>query len=175
MAGPRALVRSWLPHRIGDLAGLVGKLNDYLLASTPDDLFVTLFLGVLEVPTGRLRYVNAGHLPPLLLAGPDSEVVMRFTAGGTVLGMFPGAGFEKGEVGLRPDSLLALFSDGVTEATDRSGKMFHERRLVEHLGGAGEGSSAGALARLLQGLDHFTGGKEQEDDVSVILLRRQAD
>jgi sigma-B regulation protein RsbU (phosphoserine phosphatase) len=171
MAGLRALVRSRLPYRPRDLAGLVGELNDYLLASTPDDLFVTLFLGVLEVSTGRLRYVNAGHLPPLVLAGPADGEARRFTGGGTVLGMFPGADFGEGQLRLRPGSLLALFSDGVTEATDRAGNMFHERRVIEDLRGAWGRCSEAMLARLLGSLERFTGGKEQ-DDISVILLRR---
>jgi sigma-B regulation protein RsbU (phosphoserine phosphatase) len=174
MAGLRALVRSQLPHHARDLAGLMRELNDYLLASTPDDLFVTLFVGVLEVSTGRLRYVNAGHLPPLVLAGPGDGEAMRFTDGGTVLGMFAGAEYAEGQLRLRPDSVLALFSDGLTEATDPAGKMFHERRVVEELQGAWGGASDWMLARLLGSLERFTQGKEQEDDISVILLRHRS-
>jgi sigma-B regulation protein RsbU (phosphoserine phosphatase) len=171
MAGLRALVRSRLPHQACDLAGLLEEFNDYLLDSTPDDLFVTLFLGVLEVPTGRLRYANAGHLPPLVLAGPAEWEAMRLSERGTVLGMFPRAEFGEGRVRLRPGCLLSVFSDGLTEATDRDGKMFHERRVVEDLQGAWGQSSDEMLARLLGNLEQFTQGKEQEDDISVILLR----
>jgi sigma-B regulation protein RsbU (phosphoserine phosphatase) len=172
MAGLRALVRLQLPRQAYDLAGLMRELNDYLLTSTPDDLFVTLFLGVLEVSTGRLRYVNAGHLPPLVLAGPDDGEALRFTEGGTILGMFAEAAYDEGQLWLQPDSVLALFSDGLTEATDRAGKTFHERRVVEELQGAWGASADNMLARVLGTLEHFAHGKEQEDDISVILLRR---
>jgi sigma-B regulation protein RsbU (phosphoserine phosphatase) len=172
MAGLRALVRSRLTHRARGLAGLARELNDYLLASTPDDLFVTLFLGVLDVATGRLRYVNAGHPPPVLVAGAADGEVTRCTTGGPVLVVLPGTGFEEGQVTLRPKSLLALFSDGITEATDRAGTMFHERRVVASVQGANGDSAARILAGLLEGLQHFTAGKEQADDISVILLRR---
>jgi sigma-B regulation protein RsbU (phosphoserine phosphatase) len=172
MAGLRALVRSRLPQRSSDLAGLMAELSDYLLASTPDDLFVTLFLGVLEVSTGRFQYVNAGHLPPLFLDGLAVGNVRRLTEGGTVLGAFPGVHFDQGQAALQPGSLLTLFSDGITEATDRTGKMFHERRVVEGLQGASGEASATTLARLLEGLERFTGAREPADDVSLILLRR---
>jgi sigma-B regulation protein RsbU (phosphoserine phosphatase) len=172
MAGLRALVRSRLPHRSHDLGGLTRELNDYLLASTPDDLFVTLFLGVLEVSTGRLRYVNAGHPPPVLLACPAAGEVRRCTLGGALLGVCPEEDFEEGQVRLEPGSLLALFSDGITEASDRDGEQFHERRIVETLRGANGDASARLLARLLEGLERFTAGKDQEDDISLILLRR---
>jgi sigma-B regulation protein RsbU (phosphoserine phosphatase) len=135
MAGLRALVRSRLPHGVRDLAGLTRELNDYLLGSTPDDLFVTLFLGVLDVSTGRLRYVNAGHPPPVLVASPPAGEVRRCTEGGTILGVCPGADFDVGQAELEPGSLLALFSDGITEASDRDGKSFHEGRIVETLQG----------------------------------------
>jgi sigma-B regulation protein RsbU (phosphoserine phosphatase) len=172
MAGLRALVRSRLPRQVCDLAGLMEELNDYLLDSTPDDLFVTLFLGVLEAPTGLLRYANAGHLPPLVLAGPADGDALQISDRGTVLGMFPSAEFGEGRVRMKLSCLLALFSDGVTEATDRAGKMFHQRRVVEELQGAWKTSSEGMLTHLLGSLERFTQGKEQEDDISLILLRR---
>jgi sigma-B regulation protein RsbU (phosphoserine phosphatase) len=172
MAGLRALVRARLAPRRCGLADVVGELNEYLLASTPDDLFVTLLLGVLEVSTGRLRYVNAGHPPPLVLAGPGADGIRPLTEGGTVLGGLPGADFEEGRALLKPGSLLALFSDGITEATDPTGRMFHERRLVELLERVREERAARTLVRLLEGLEHFTEGKESADDISLILLRR---
>jgi serine phosphatase RsbU (regulator of sigma subunit) len=130
MAGLRGALHARLPQNAADLAGVMGELNDYLLASTPDEMFVTLFLAVLDVPTGRLRYANAGHIPPLVLAG---EEPMPFAVGGPVLGVFPGVSFPAGEATLKPGSLLALFSDGVTEALNAAGRRFHQRRVVELL------------------------------------------
>jgi sigma-B regulation protein RsbU (phosphoserine phosphatase) len=172
MAGLRALVHARLPHRTADLAGLMGELNAYLLATTPDDMFVTLFLAVLDVPTGRLRHVNAGHLPPLVLADPDGAGPMRITLGGPVLGILPEVDFEEHQAGLKPGSLLAVFSDGITEAMNRAGKMFHERRVVEALRKGWGQSAVQALAHLLEAVEQFAAGMEQADDMSVILLRR---
>jgi sigma-B regulation protein RsbU (phosphoserine phosphatase) len=172
MAGLRAVVRSRLPDRAADLAGLMQELNDYLLATTPEETFVTLFLAVLEAPTGRLRYANAGHLAPLALAGPAAAEPMRLTSGGTVLGAFPDVRFEEGQADLRPGSLLALFSDGLTETMDGEGRVFHQRRLIEALRAGWEESAGSVLERLLRHAEAFRGHREATDDVSVILLRR---
>jgi serine phosphatase RsbU (regulator of sigma subunit) len=171
MAGLRALVRSRLPGWAADLSGLLREVNEYLLESTPEETFVTLFLAVLEVETGRLRYVNAGHLAPLVLAGSAAAEPMALS-GGPVLGVFPGADFPEGQAGLRAGSLLALFSDGLTEARDAQGRMFHQRRVVEALWARQEGSAARSLERLLREVEVFRGPREPADDVSVILLRR---
>jgi sigma-B regulation protein RsbU (phosphoserine phosphatase) len=172
MAGLRALAHAWLPHRTADLPGLLRELNAYLLATTPDDMFVTLFLAVLDLSAGRLRYVNAGHVPPLVLAGPGVEP-LPLPASGLVLGVLPDVAFEECRVRLKPGSLLAVFSDGVTDATDRAGQMFHQRRVVEALRQGWGGTARHTLAHLLQAVEAFAQGLEQADDVSAILLRRQ--
>jgi sigma-B regulation protein RsbU (phosphoserine phosphatase) len=170
MAGLRALIRSRLPQQATDLTGLMAELNAYLLATTPDDMFVTLFLAVLDGSTGRMRYANAGHLPPLLL--DDTDDPAWFGDGGTVLGAFPDVCFQEGQVQLGPGSLFALVSDGITEARDSAGRMFQTRRVVESLRAAEGKPATAALAHLLEAVDQFRRAGEQGDDVSVLLLRR---
>jgi sigma-B regulation protein RsbU (phosphoserine phosphatase) len=173
MAGLRAFVHARLPRQAADLPGLMRELNAYLLATTPDDMFVTLFLAVVDGPAGRLRYVNAGHVPPLLLAGPGDEEPTRFASGGPVVGVLPEADFEEHQADLQHDSLLAVVSDGVTEAMDAAGKMFHERRVAEALRQGWGGAARHTLARLLQAIEAFAQGLEQADDISAILLWRK--
>jgi serine phosphatase RsbU (regulator of sigma subunit) len=171
MAGLRALVHASLPPQRTDLAALMRELNLYLFATTPDDMFVTLFLAVLDVGTGQLHYVNAGHVPPLVLGSFDSEP-MRFAVSGPVLGIQTGAVHEEHQVNLRPGSLLAVFSDGVTEALDRHGRMFHQRRLVEALAEGSHDTAAQTMNQILHAVERFTEGAEPTDDLSIILLRR---
>jgi len=170
MAGLRAWIHARLPHKTVDLAGLLRELNGYLLAITPDDMFVTLFLAVLEVSAGLIRYVNAGHVPPLVLAGPNADA-MRFTISGPVLGMLPNVVFEEYHVGLKRGNMLAVFSDGITDAMNAAGKMFHQRRIVEALREDWGASAMHSLAHLLRAVESFTQGMEQADDISVILLQ----
>jgi sigma-B regulation protein RsbU (phosphoserine phosphatase) len=171
MAGLRALIHARLPEQRTHLAALMRELNRYLLATMPSDMFVTLILAVLDVSTGEIHYVNAGHLPPLVLAAPDAEP-MRFTNSGPVLGLLPDIQFEDHKVHIEPGSVLAVFSDGVTEATDASGKMFHQRRVVESLQEGWHPSATHMLEHLLQSVERFSKSVEQADDISVILLRR---
>jgi serine phosphatase RsbU (regulator of sigma subunit) len=97
---------------------------------------------------------------------------MRFTISGPVLGILPDLNFEDHKVHIEPGSLLAVFSDGVTEATDASGKMFHQRRVVESLQEGWNSSATPTLEHLLQSVERFSKNVEQADDISVILLRR---
>jgi serine phosphatase RsbU (regulator of sigma subunit) len=171
MAGLRAMIHARLPQLRTNLAALMRELNRYLLATMPNDMFVTLFLAVLDVSTGQIHYINAGHLPPLVLAGPGAEP-MRFTVSGPVLGILPEIHFEAHTVGIEPGSLLAVFSDGVTEATDAEGKMFHQSRVVESLQKGWDSSATHQLAYLLQSVERFSRNEEQADDISVIMMRR---
>jgi sigma-B regulation protein RsbU (phosphoserine phosphatase) len=171
MAGLRAFLHSRLPGGADDLAALLRELNAYLLATTPDEMFVTLFVAVLDLPTGRLRYANAGHLPPFVLTGGEPLPV---TGSGPVLGIIPDADYVEGQVGLKPGSLLALFSDGLTEASNEAGWMFHQRRVVELLRATWGRSAQQTLAHLLEAVETFRGKSAPTDDLSVILLRRLA-
>jgi sigma-B regulation protein RsbU (phosphoserine phosphatase) len=170
MASLHALVRSRLPHRLADLPGLVTEIDRYLLTVTPDDLFVTLFLGVLDVRTGRLRYVNAGHPAPFVVHERNGEAE-RLSAGGTVLGILPGSSYKEGEVSLRGGSVLALFSDGVSEAGSGGGQ-FGEARVEAVLHAAGTWPAAAILRRLLEEVADFTEPAESADDLSLVVIRR---
>ena len=170
MAGLHALVRGRLPRQAADLAGLLGGLNRYLLAATPPDLFVTLFLAVLDLGTGRLRYVNGGHPPAIVLPGPGAEPV-RLAEGGTVLGILPGARYREGHATLAPGGVLAVFSDGLTDAAGADRGTSPERRVVEVLR-AGQPSAAATLTGVLESFGHLTGGPEPADDVSLLVVRR---
>jgi sigma-B regulation protein RsbU (phosphoserine phosphatase) len=174
MVSLHALVRSRLPHRLADLPGLVAELDRYLRALTPEAMFVTLFLGVLDVRTGRLRYVNAGHPAPFLFEGQVGEA-RRLSAGGTVLGILPGADWEEGAADLGRGSVLALFSDGISDAENGDGARFGEARVGAALRASGALPAAAVLERLLEAVARFTGSAEPADDLSLVVIRRQAE
>jgi sigma-B regulation protein RsbU (phosphoserine phosphatase) len=169
MASLHALVRSRIYSRATNLPGLVKQINAYLLAATPPDLFVTLFLGMLDLTTGSLTYVNAGHPAPLLLSPAARPVALP--GGGTMLGIFDEASWETGDVMIPPESLLVLFSDGVTEARNRHGQLFHTRRLIEGTQACPSCASA-VLKRLLACVNAFVEDAEQADDVSLLVVHR---
>ena len=147
------------------------EVNEHLVENSPTGMFVTLFLAILEVGTGELRYVNAGHPPGLVLGAGRSEAE-RLGAGGLPVGMLGEQGYEEGRATLVPGSAAVLYSDGVTEATRADGEMYEEERLVEALGGAFGQSAAQVLTGLLASVDDFVAGAEQADDISVVVVRR---
>jgi serine phosphatase RsbU (regulator of sigma subunit) len=169
MAHLHALVRARLSAPRCCLAGLAAELNRYLLAVLPEEMFVTLFLGLLETGTGRLHHVNAGHPPALLLSGPQAGPG-RLSTGGPLLGTLPEAEYEAGQVLIPPGGLLAVFSDGLTEARNADGEMFRERRVIQTLCQAQPWSAAGGLAALLGAVERFHAGVGQEDDLSLLVV-----
>jgi sigma-B regulation protein RsbU (phosphoserine phosphatase) len=173
MAGLHALIRSALVCPDVNLGKFVEGLNCYLVDSTPQDMFVTLILGILNVRTGLFRYVNAGHPAGVVLA-PRAAEEESLATGGPVLGTFPRAPYTEGQTALRPGSLLTLFSDGITDAGDRDGRRFGKTRLHEALHTVRSAPAAQALASLVEAVDRFTGRAEQSDDLSLVVLCRQA-
>jgi len=173
MASAHALIRSRLGRDAGDLPGLAGELNEHLLRSSSPGMFLTLFVGVLDARDGGLRYVNAGHVPPMLL-DVTGAAPRRLETGGTVVGILPDAAFEEGWAELAAGSLLALFSDGVTEAEDEGGGMFEEARTAAVLGRGRSLPAAAVVESMLGAVDAFAAGREQSDDISIIVVKREA-
>lgn len=149
----------------------VAQANRLLAADAADGMFVTLFYGQLEPETGELRYVNAGHNPPLLFRAASQELT-SLTRTGIVLGWDPEASFDSGTLNLDPEDVVLFYTDGVTEAVGTKGEAFGEARLeaflLEH-----HGLSADELLHSLQAaLQRFTGGKELLDDVTLLVAKR---
>lgn len=104
------------------------RLSDVLYANIPLHKFVTAFYGVVNIPKRTLTFTNAGHNPPLLVHSTGECV--RLEEGGSVLGAFPDARYAQGEIELRHDDRLVLFTDGLTEATDAGGEQFGDHGLT---------------------------------------------
>jgi serine phosphatase RsbU (regulator of sigma subunit) len=152
---------------------VLAQVNEALLARIPLNMFVTCFYAILEPKSGSLKYANAGHdLPYLWHGGGDAE---ELRARGMPLGLMPGMSYEEKEITLQRGESVLFYSDGLVEAHDPKGEMFGFPRLralvAEH--GAEEERSLGDL--LMKELYSFVGeGWEQEDDITLLTLRRSA-
>jgi sigma-B regulation protein RsbU (phosphoserine phosphatase) len=166
-----ALVRSLLPPQPEALGRFAAGLNDHLAAFLPPDFFVTLFLAVLDLADGRLCYVNAGH-PPALLVDPGCPGPADLSAGGTPLGAFAGERYSVGQARLRPGSLLAVFSDGLTDVHDAAGRMFRVSGVAGALLGLRHQSAAGVRDGLCMAAAGWRGDAVPEDDLTVVVVRR---
>lgn len=148
---------------------LATRLNTLLTRWTRLENFATVFIGKLSPPTGVLRYVNAGHPAPLLLAG---RTVRRLDSTGVPLGVVPAWEYEEAEVTLSPGALLAAFSDGVPE-TRRGQELFGDRRVDRAVKAAAQRPSLDdAGGAVIREVDAFRGPHPREDDITLVFLRR---
>jgi serine phosphatase RsbU (regulator of sigma subunit) len=136
-------------------------------------MFVTCFYAVLDPPSGRMRYANAGQdLPALRRVNGD---VGELRATGVPLGLFPAMVYQEGEATLAAGDLLLFYSDGLVEAHDPERQMFGLPRLQSLLAQDVAPDGPGLIARLQQALVAFAGtGWEQEDDITLVTLHRLA-
>jgi predicted ester cyclase len=148
------------------------RVNETLVARIPANMFVTCFYAILEPKRGSLRYANAGHDLPYLhrRSGDDAE---ELRARGMPLGLMPGMSYEEGDVSLREGESVLFYSDGLVEAHDPKGEMFGFPRLRALVAEHGEERSLSDF--LMEELYSFVGeGWEQEDDITLLTLRRSA-
>jgi serine phosphatase RsbU (regulator of sigma subunit) len=150
---------------------VLGQVNEALSARIPPNMFVTCFYAILNPESGRLLYANAGHdLPYVRHSGGDTA---ELRASGMPLGLMSGMTYEQKEILLQAGEVALFYSDGLVEAHDLKGKMFGFPRLRALIAEHGEEQSLGDC--LLQELYCFTGkGWEQEDDITLLTLRRSA-
>src|SRR5829696_8425069 len=152
---------------------VLAQVNETLFARIPPNMFVTCFYAILEPESGSLLYANAGHDPPYVRrSGGDAE---ELRARGMPLGLMPGMSYEESEISLREGESVLFYSDGLVEAHDPQRlEMFGFSRLRELVAEHGaEERSLGEV--LLEDLYSFVGeGWEQEDDITLLTLKRSA-
>lgn len=162
-ASVRALAGTTAP------AALAERLNRFLCASTPTSRFVTLFYAELDPAARRLAYVNAGHVPPYLV-GRDGAV-RRLAGGGPALGLIADASYDAGEVSLDPGHVVAVVTDGVTEAMTAGEREFGDERVCEALRRPSREDPAAVLEALVTAVDDWVGAAGCQDDLTALVLR----
>ena len=143
------------------------RVNTAMLRRPIEARFATMFHGVLT-SDGRLSYCNAGQ-EPAIVVGRDEVVWLE--VGGPVLGLFTVDGYACETVQLKPDDLVIVYSDGVTEATNVGGDEFGRERLVESIAGGHGTKPEALLERVLDAVRTFSRDAPQADDITVLILR----
>ncbi len=170
MANLQALLRVLVP--ISSSPGEVcSKLNDHLHQVTDSTRFATFFYAEWTPPLRRLRYVNAGHNPPLLLGSGPGRLLHH---GGIPLGIMPDYTFETGETCLTPNDLLVLYSDGITEAGLREDREFGEERLASLVTSLQDRPVREIQSRIMDAVRTWT-GKDPDDDMTLMVIRALPD
>jgi sigma-B regulation protein RsbU (phosphoserine phosphatase) len=168
MANLQATLRARLPLE-ADLARLAERLDHEMGDGAPSAAYLTLFVAVVEGESGVLRYVNAGHNPPMLMRDQGAPELLGAT--GRPLGLYPGGGYEEGRAVLRPGDALFVYTDGVVEAEDERGEPFGAETLQAILERERRSSPTGLLARIEEALERHRGAREPTDDATMVVLR----
>jgi sigma-B regulation protein RsbU (phosphoserine phosphatase) len=151
-------------------ASIMTRVNDEISQDNPNCMFITLFLGILDVGTGEFRYTNAGHPYPYLKR-PGGKIDTLKHIHGPVVGAMDGLAYGEDSVNIEKDDQLLVFTDGITEAMDLSDELYGEQRVIDLFASVSEKDSDVLVNAMLDAVENFAGEAEQADDITVLALR----
>ena len=150
-------------------AEILRRTNDIICANNPENMFVTVWIGILELSTGRLVAANAGHEYPMLRR-PGGQFELFRDKHGMALGCMEGMPYREYEIELEPGSKLFVYTDGVPEATDCDDVLFGLDRLLRALTSSQDAAPREILAAVRRDVDAFVGDIEQFDDLTMLCI-----
>jgi sigma-B regulation protein RsbU (phosphoserine phosphatase) len=168
MAVTKTLIKSRASNDFSP-ASIMTHVNDEVGRHNESCMFVTIFLGILDVTTGQLAYTNAGHNPPYLKR-EDGTLVRLDKRHGPVIGAMEGMVYHEDSIGLGPGDMLLVYTDGVTEAMDPSQSLYEEEQLVELYGAREYASAEDLVQATVDDVWRFQAEAVQADDVTVLAV-----
>lgn len=145
------------------------KANEKLCENNESGMFVTAWMGILDLTTGNLQFANAGHNPPVLKRRDGSFEYLKTRAGFVLAGM-EGVRYRVGELTLYPGDRLFLYTDGVPEATNADNKLYGEDRLLSFMNQNATIEATAFLPALKANIDEFVGEAPQFDDITMLMF-----
>jgi sigma-B regulation protein RsbU (phosphoserine phosphatase) len=146
------------------------EVNNILAKESPDNMFVTLFYGILDTRNGSFEYSNGGHNLPCLIAD-DGKISELENIGGLLLGAISDVEYRSNIINLNPNEVIFLYTDGITETFNREGVEFEEFRLFESLQKNSKLSVNHLIDNVIKDVNHFADGTEQSDDMTCLALK----
>ena len=150
-------------------AEILRQTNETICANNRAEMFVTAWVGILEISTGRLTAANAGHEYPVI-RNTDGAFTLLKDRHGFVLGGMDGVNYTEYEIRLQPGAKLFIYTDGVTEATDEHGNMFGTARLLDALNIDPQADPMSILRNVHDAVDLFVQDAEQFDDLTMLCM-----
>ena len=145
------------------------KANEKLCENNESGMFVTAWMGILDLATGKLQYANAGHNPPLIKKANGDFEYLKSRAGFVLAGM-EGVRYRVGELTLRPGDRVFLYTDGVSEATNSENQLYGEERLLNFMNRNSKVDATALLPGLKANIDAFVGDAPQFDDITMLMF-----
>lgn len=143
-------------------------LNASISDNNPDIMFITMFLGVMDLSTGIVRYSNAGHNPPIIIKNGHAELLS--TEPCLLMGVDPDARYTSDELALAPGDTLFLYTDGLTEAENLQKDLFGVQRALETATANGGLTAAEQLCKMRDAVQQFVDQAEQSDDLTFLAI-----
>ncbi len=169
MAVTKTLLRV-IATRVRRPEAVLAELNNELYRDNETGMFVTIFYGVLNIQTGAVEYSNGGHNPPYILS-TQGAIVPVDNPGGMALGVRANAPYRAKRIQLRTGESLFLYTDGLTEAMDRTDNLFSERRLQECLQEVSRATPLELIRGAVSAVKRFATGAEQSDDITALAIQ----
>lgn len=168
MANFQAMIQS-LIYQYRDLETFVYALNETVLRVTKSDKFITFFIGEVDLKKRRLKYINAGHYPPVLY---QDGVIRRLTSGCTVIGIFDSLPeIQEEEIDIKEGALVMCFTDGLADLTNEKGEFFEDEGIENFTKANGNLSAIKFNKELMEAIDTYRGDIEYPDDIAVITCK----
>lgn len=156
-------------HVDGTPAEILSVVNDRICEHNSAEMFVTVWLGILEISTGKLTFANAGHDDPAVsVSGGDFDIVK--SKHGFVIGGMSGVKYKDSEIVLNKGDKIFLYTDGVPEATDKDNKLFTAQRMLDALNIETQSAPETVIKTVRKKVEEFTGDAPQFDDITMLCL-----
>lgn len=169
MAVSRTMLKA-IASQVENPAECLNQVNSMLIPESDMTTFVTVFYGVLDTQTGKIRYCNGGHNLPYIIKS-DGTVNQVENTGGLLLGKIEPVEFETKEIQLEAGEKIVLYTDGVVEAVGEDGEMYDEELYEQFLEGRDKDSSQKIVQSTMVEVLQFVGKADQSDDITVLGLR----
>ncbi|MCL2231352.1 MAG: SpoIIE family protein phosphatase, partial [Treponema sp.] len=148
---------------------VIVTVNEKLCENNENAMFVTAIVGILNIPTGKFKFINAGHNPPIVRRNGNFEYLRNEPC--LVLGFLENAKYEQYEMTLEKGDILYLYTDGVTEAMNNKKEMYGEEKLLETVKNCRVLSPKDILLSVKNDVDAFSCGVEQSDDITMLCVK----
>jgi sigma-B regulation protein RsbU (phosphoserine phosphatase) len=169
MSNLQATLRALIMH-LHSLEVLALSLNEMIYTDTKSGKYLSLFLGLIDTRRNGLHFINAGHVPPILVNGETGEY-QELSAGGMVIGLFPGAEYTRGTAKLQPGDVLVCCTDGILEADNSAEEEYGPKRLAACVAQHRGKSAQGILEAVLAEVNEFAAAGTHVDDKVLMIVK----
>ena len=174
MASLQASVRAQALHSAQEVAGLIDNVNELVHSSSPDHSYASLFYAEYHPPTRTLKYVNAGHCPPIVLRQTNGTCeVHELNAVGPPVGMLPDSQYTSTTFQLEVADYVVAYTDGITEAQRTDDELWGQRRLETLLCSCRHQTPLQVVWRIVDEVSAFAIGGKQSDDITLVVMQVQ--